>query len=103
MLDKCGYTILNDSSCLFEENGFFQARSQLEDEYDIYIFGYGTNYFQVLRDYILLSGPVPLVPRFALGVWWSKYWEYNEETFKELILDFEKYQLPLSVASLDMV
>jgi alpha-glucosidase (family GH31 glycosyl hydrolase) len=43
-----------------------------------------------------------LLPRYALGNWWSRYWAYSEDELKELILDFEKREIPLSVCIIDM-
>lgn len=49
-----------------------------------------------------LSGAVPLLPRYALGNWWSRYWKYSEESYIELLTEFEKRNIPFSVAVMDM-
>ena len=69
---------------------------------DLYFFGYGHDYFGCLRDYYKISGKTPLIPRYILGNWWSRYWEYTEEELKELISTFESHQIPLSVCIIDM-
>lgn len=55
-----------------------------------------------LRDFYKLSGAVPLLPRYALGNWWSRYWKYSEESYMELLTEFEKRNIPFSVAVMDM-
>ena len=43
-----------------------------------------------------------MIPRYILGNWWSRYWEYNEEELMELIGSFEKHDIPLSICIIDM-
>ena len=43
-----------------------------------------------------------MVPRYALGNWWSRYYKYTEKTYKELMERFEQEQIPFSVAVIDM-
>ena len=30
-----------------------------------------------------------MIPRYALGNWWSRYYKYTEESYRELIERFE--------------
>lgn len=46
------------------------------DTADLYFFGHGHDYPAAMRDFTQVAGPVPSVPRFALGYWWSRYWPY---------------------------
>ena len=69
---------------------------------DIYLFAYGHDYKAALRDFYRLSGPVPPVPRFALGNWWSRYFCYTDVTYKALMERFAAEKVPLSVAVIDM-
>ena len=72
------------------------------EEIDVYYLAYGRDYFACLRDFYKLSGAVPLLPRYALGNWWSRYWKYSEESYIELLTEFEKRNIPFSVAVMDM-
>jgi hypothetical protein len=38
------------------------------------------NYTAALKDFQRVAGSVPSIPRFVLGVWWSRYWpcEYEQ-------------------------
>ena len=45
---------------------------------------------------------VPIIPRFALGVWWSRYHAYTQQEYLSLMDRFEKENVPLTVATVDM-
>jgi alpha-glucosidase (family GH31 glycosyl hydrolase) len=69
---------------------------------DFYLFAYGHDYKRAIQDYYRLTGPMPLLPRFALGNWWSRFHSYDEREYKALIERFERENLPFTVAVLDM-
>ena len=48
-----------------------------------------------------LTGRTPLVRLSTLGAWNSKYYKYNEESAKQVILDYEKYDVPLDNMVID--
>ena len=72
------------------------------DGIDLYFFGYGHRYIEAVRDFYRLTGPTPLLPRFALGNWWSRYHRYTETEYMELVNRFEKEGLPFTTAVIDM-
>ena len=49
---------------------------------DWYFFGYGHDYKQALGDFVRVAGRIPLPPRFAFGVWWSRYWAYSDAAIR---------------------
>ncbi|MGT2753883.1 glycoside hydrolase family 31 protein [Streptococcus ovis] len=101
ILSKNGFAVLDDSnSFVFDENGNPIERSS--KVIDLYFFGYGRDYFAALKDFYQLTGATPLLPRYALGNWWSRYWAYSEEEFLSLMDRFEAEQVPLSVSVIDM-
>ncbi|GJQ10948.1 hypothetical protein GpartN1_g2739.t1 [Galdieria partita] len=103
MVSKKGFVVMDDSTTpLFDENGWPLSSSQRNNICDIYIFCYGSNYRKALQLFCQVSGRVPLIPRYILGNWWSRYWRYSEDELKVLIQLFEKYRLPFSVCILDM-
>ena len=96
-----GYAVLDDSqSFALTEDGWFAAR--LEGVRDLYFFGYGYAYREALRDFYHLCGAQPLLPRFALGNWWSRYRAYTAEEYLLLMDQFAQEGVPLSVAVVDM-
>ncbi|RDU25026.1 glycoside hydrolase family 31 protein [Anaerosacchariphilus polymeriproducens] len=101
LLSKNGFSILNDSeSLLLTEDGWVMPRKNQQK--DIYFFGYGRSYKACLKDFYYLCGKTPMLPRFALGNWWSRYYRYSEEDYKRLILRFAEEKIPFSVAVIDM-
>ncbi len=95
-----GYSVIDDSQSPVIEDGEFSYREA--DEIDLYFFGYGTDYYGGLRDFFSLSGKCPMIPRFALGNWWSRYYRYTEESYIDLLEHFEKENVPLSIGVIDM-
>ena len=96
-----GYSVLHDStSQILLEDGWIEPRKK--GVQDIYFFGYGHDYKEALKDFYYLSGKTPMLPRYALGNWWSRYYRYTEKSYLELMERFEKENLPFTVAVIDM-
>ncbi len=108
LLSRNGWTVVDDSrSLLFDDAGWLEPRAA-HGALDLYFFAYadpagiGADYQQVLDDYLRLAGPAPLIPRWALGNWWSRYWAYSQEELTALMQEFREYEAPLSVCIVDM-
>ena len=103
LVSRSGWVVVDDSRGLvFNEEGWLEERKASEEALDLYFFGYGDNYQACLTDYCKVSGPVPLIPRWVLGNWWSRYWAYTQPELAELMLEFKSRQVPLSVCIVDM-
>lgn len=101
VLSRFGYSVLDDGkSMLLTEDGWVEPRNGGGE--DIYFFGYGHDYLECLKDFYYLSGRPPMIPRFALGNWWSRYYKYTEESYLALMDRFEKENIPFTVAVIDM-
>lgn len=101
LLSRSGYAIYNDSnSAIINGEGLFIAREH--EEIDLYFFGHSRNYQDAINDFHKLSGKTPLLPRYALGNWWSRYHKYSEESYLALMDKFEEHNIPISVAVIDM-
>lgn len=100
VLSREGFSIIDDSETVaLNEDGWIEVR---EKEKDIYFFGYGHRYLECLRDFFHLCGKMPLLPKYALGNWWSRYQAYTDTEYKELITRFEKEELPFTVSVIDI-
>ena len=98
---ESGCAVLDDSkSLILTEDGWIAPRQG--DGVDIYLFTYGNDYKEALNDFYRLTGKTPMLPRYALGNWWSRYYAYTEDSYKELVTRFEKEEIPFSVAVIDM-
>ncbi len=101
LVSRKGYAVLDDSaSLLMTEDGWVRPRA--EKETDVYFFAYGYQYRLCLKDFFHLAGRTPVLPRWALGNWWSRYHRYTDGEYRRLIETFEAEQVPLSVAVVDM-
>lgn len=95
-----GVFALDDSHSLaLTEDGWVAPR---RGDLDLYVFAHGRDIAGAVRDFQRLAGPTPLLPRSALGNWWSRYHPYSAEEYRELLDTFEAEGLPFSVAVLDM-
>ena len=102
LLDRHGFTVLDDTNTMvLDENGWFQPLDRPGSD-DLYFFGYLQEHRDCIRDFYRLSGKTPMIPRYALGNWWSRYYSYTDKTYTDLMNEFEAHRVPLSVAVLDM-
>ncbi len=102
LMARQGWAVFDDSrSLVFGADGWLNTRAAAANA-DLYFFGYGHDYQGCLGDLAKLSGPTPLIPRWALGNWWSRYWAYSQDELKGLMRDFEAQAVPLSVCIIDM-
>lgn len=96
-----GLYLFDDSgSMLLDSDGLFVPRKGASKDY--YVFAYGKDYRETIRAFYSISSPTPLIPRFALGVWWSRYHAYTQHEYLSLMDRFEKEGIPLTVATVDM-
>ena len=97
---KSGASMMDDSKrLLLLPDGTISPREKCSDRY---FFAYGNDYSLQLRDFFKLTGEVPLIPRFALGNWWSRYRAYTQEEYRTLMQEFINRDLPITVATIDM-
>ena len=97
-----GWAVISDKgSMLLTEDGWIERREDIDAE-DLYYFGYGTDYLGCLKDYYKLTGATPILPKYALGNWWSRYYKYTEKSYLELMDRFEKENIPFTVGVIDM-
>lgn len=101
LISMAGYALLDDSnSLIIREDGFVEKRK--EQKKDLYFWGYGADYLTCIQDFYRLCGTTPMIPRYALGNWWSRYYKYTEESYRKLIERFGFEKIPISVAVIDM-
>ncbi len=102
VVSRNGFSVLDDSDsvALNGETGWVELRE--ENITDFYFFGHGLDYKAAVKDYFLLTGVPPLLPSYALGKWWSRYHQYTEDEYMEVMDDFKKREIPISVAVIDM-
>ena len=101
IVSRGGVAVLDDSGSL-TIGGDGWLRERKAGAVDLYIFAYGDDYLAAVRDFYRLTGPAPMLPRFALGNWWSRYYPYSEASYLALMDRFKKENIPFTVAVIDM-
>ncbi len=98
---KTGVAVLDDSDSLtLGRDG--QVKNVRADGSDEYIFAFGEDYRGAVRALYALTGNPPLVPRFALGNWWSRYHVYTDKEYLRVLAAFTERKIPITVATVDM-
>jgi alpha-glucosidase (family GH31 glycosyl hydrolase) len=96
-----GVAMLDDSTTvLLREDGWIAPRTP--GSLDLYVFAFGHDYRRGLQALYELTGRPPLLPRYALGNWWSRYHAYTADEYLALMDRFRHERVPLSVAVIDM-
>lgn len=101
IFSRSGATVIDDSrSLILTEEGKIIPRPAGTD--DKYYLAFGRDFRGGLREFFDLTGHTPLLPRFSLGNWWSRYWAYTQQEYLDLMDQFERKRIPLTVATVDM-
>ena len=112
VISRDGWAVLDDSAAnviveAYEVNGkpnplgaWVMPRDHAET--DFYFFGYGRRYTEAVQDFYKLAGPTPLLPRFALGNWWSRYYRYTQDEYLQLMDRFKREGIPFTTSVIDM-
>jgi alpha-glucosidase (family GH31 glycosyl hydrolase) len=98
---RTGVAVLDDASSLtLGADG--EVKAEKGSGTDEYIFAYGKDHRAAVQALYSIAGEVPMVPRYALGNWWSRYREYSDREYLQLLNRFEEREIPLTVATIDM-
>lgn len=108
ILSRDGWVLFDDSgSVRFDDKtGWIAAPAEepeaAKPQQDLYLFAYGHDYRAALSDYTQFGHAVPMIPRYSLGLWWSRYWDYTAQDLKDLVKLFDVYDIPIDVLVIDM-
>ena len=104
LISRDGWVVVDDSATpVFDGSDWPWAVARGDGErQDWYLFAYGHDYKDALRDFTQVAGKIPLPPRFAFGTWWSRYWAYTDRELRELVQGFQQHDIPLDVLVIDM-
>ena len=106
LLARDGWTFIDDTHNFLFDNDpeweWVKQRDVWPEYQDWYFMAYGNDYKSALNDYTTLAGKMSLPPRFVFGYWWSRYWAYSDHEFRQLLKNFEDYQIPVEVLVVDM-
>lgn len=99
IVGRGGAGVMYDDSLLLKED---KVLPREKGSTDTYCFAYGHNFRGCMQDFYAITGQVPLIPRYVLGNWWSRYKAYSQEEYLALMDKFEREEIPLTVATIDM-
>lgn len=115
ILSRSGYFVLDDSrSPILDPKSEWIAPRADEGNQDWYFIAYGHDYRHALKEFSMLCGKIPMIPRYGLGIWitdlnyeylpgsdmTTKY-HFTSNDLKEEIARFRSEGLPLDVLVMD--
>lgn len=101
LVSRNGVAVLDDTkSHLIGADG--QIKERKATQKDEYYFAYGHDYRAAINALYSLCGSVPLVPRYCLSNWWSRYKAYSQQEYVDLMTKFIDKKIPITVATIDM-
>jgi len=101
LLTREGWFLLDDSKRPLLTENWVRPRPEA-GETDWYFFGYGSDFKAALKALTTIGGPIPLPRKYALGSWYSRYWPYTSQEYRQIVREYKKYNFPLDVTVLDM-
>ena len=107
LISRNGWAIVDDSDAPIldcedwwsDDDGKYYTHNS---DVDLYLFAHNINYTQALTDYSLIGGKIPIFPRYAHGIWWTRWYYMTDNDVRDQIRQFEEYSIPLDVLVLDM-
>eukprot|EP01105_Mastigella_eilhardi_P024390 TRINITY_DN6356_c0_g1_i1.p1 TRINITY_DN6356_c0_g1~~TRINITY_DN6356_c0_g1_i1.p1 ORF type:complete len:894 (+),score=191.79 TRINITY_DN6356_c0_g1_i1:360-2684(+) len=104
VISEGGWTVWDDTaSSLFDDSDYKWIRPRCTtDISDWYFFGYAHDFKAALYDFTLITGKIPVPPRYAFGVFFSRWWAYNDLDTMHIVSEYEQHQTPLDVVVTDM-
>ncbi len=101
VLSRDGWYMLDDSKRpLLTE---YWVRSRPADAgIDWYFFGYGNDFKAALKALTDIGGKVPLPRKYVFGSWYSRYWPYSQDDYKQIVNEYKEHNFPLDIIVMDM-
>ena len=115
IISRAGWAIIDESptttrgdgskTFAFEKNNY-TGMDWLKQPVDLgatdwYFCGYGHNYKKALGDYVKIAGRIPLPPAYIFGYWYSRYYRYSAQDFKDIVNDVVANDIPMDVMIID--
>lgn len=101
VLSRDGWYLLDDSRRHLLTADWVAARAS-DSGTDWYLFGYGYDYPGAIRAMTAVGGEAPMPRKYALGVWYSRYWPYTSKEYREIVKEYDDHGFPLDVMVMDM-
>ena len=107
IISRSGWSLVDDSAShlLLSDDSHWEEWVALRPEgehQDFYLFAYGHDYRKALADYSKVAGRSPMPPKYAFGYWWSRYWQYSDNEFRDLVHNLRSMDIPIDILIVDM-
>ena len=107
LVSRDGWVLVNDTEHLMstpkdDKEVPWLLDRESNDVEDWYLFGHGHDYKAALADFTKVSENIPLPPRYAFGVFFSRWWNFNEIGSRRVVEEYRVHQTPLDVFVTDM-
>jgi len=101
-LSRDGWQVIDDSRASVLKDGWIAADPREETYFDLYFFSYGRRYKEALKLLMALSGKVPMLPRWCMGSWYSRWFRYSSDDYRSIVREYRENGIPLDVMVMDM-
>lgn len=95
-LSRRGYTVLK------HQQDMLNIWQPWEDYKELYVLCYGSDYRKGLKDFFSIAGRVPMFPQWSLGFIYSRWKDYKDTDYHEIVEGFRKRNFPIDAVILDM-
>lgn len=102
LVSRAGWALVDDSTNWALTPGAEWWDSPNTNAVDWYFFGHGLDYRGALQDFTSIAGQIPMVPRYSMGLWWTRWYDLNNVDIRKVVDDYQSRGLPLDVFVLDM-
>ena len=98
IIGRRGVAVMEDDTLILGADGECKPRGR---GMDLYCFA-TWDHQRALQLYYQITGAPPMVPRYALGNWWSRYHAYTQQEYLDLMDAFIEKDIPFTVATIAM-
>ncbi|HHX49212.1 MAG TPA: DUF5110 domain-containing protein [Clostridiales bacterium] len=98
VVGRYGAAVLEDNSLILGSDGMVKARKPQKDHY-IFATKQPQRALELLYS---ITGKPPMIPRYAIGNWWSRYYAYEQQEYLDLMDRFKKEGIKFTIATVDM-
>lgn len=102
LLSSDGWFFLSDTGTeTIGPDGWWNLRPR-EHVQDQYCFVYGDDFHAPFADLARIAGRVPMTRKYMHGIWYSRWYPYDDRYIRELVGGFNANGFPLDILSMDM-
>ena len=102
VLSRNGYYVYEDhTSAFWTEKNEWAVQKNVPGLRILFFIGYGSDYKLGLKEFSGIFGKVPMLPSWAFGFWYSRYYAYHQDEFIELVDKYRELGIPIDVMVVD--